>query len=184
MQRSGEETQVMVGSIFTFSDKWHLYHPRTLYKRVKPCKLSFLILRLHTMHIQRTPAKQTQTLHMEDKGLATKVLVSHVSPAPPVHASTCNWWYIIWNELHVKSHLLYCYIAFKQNVTCASVSHPEPSLSCSASSCWSSPWPGSAGASAGSERRLLSRLFLFPGEALPLALSASNVCCKFSRLKV
>lgn len=185
MQRSGEETQAMVGPIFTFSDKWHLYHRRTLYKRVRPCKLSFLILRLHTMHIQRTPAKQPQTLHMEDKGLSTKVLVSHASPAPPVHASTCffNWWYIIWNELHVKSHLLYCYIAFKQNVTCASVSHPEPSLSCSASSCWSSPWPGSAGASAGS-------VFLFPGEALPLAclgvsgglaLSASNVCCKFSR---
>lgn len=192
MQRSGEETQVMVGPIFTFSDKWHLYHPRTLYKRVRPCKLSFLILRLNTMHIQRTPAKQPQTLHMEDKGLSTKVLVSHVSPPPPVNASTCffNWWYIIWNELHVKSHLLYCYIAFKQNVTCASVSHPEPSLSCSASSCWPSPWPGSAGASAGSERRLLSRLFLFAGEALPLAclgvsgglaLSASNVCCKFSR---
>ena len=89
MQQSGEETQMMVGPIFTFSDKWHLYHPRTLYKRVRPCKLSFLILRLNTMHIQRTPAKQPQTLHREDKVLSTKVLVSHVSPAPPVHASIC-----------------------------------------------------------------------------------------------
>ena len=40
MQLNGEETQMMVGPIFTVS---------TLYKRVRPCRLTFLIILVNTL---------------------------------------------------------------------------------------------------------------------------------------